>query len=787
MTEVNQRPLDPKLGSLLSDLRQRIRRYITIDSLLAVVAVLTVTFWLGLLLDWGPVRLGGTEMPRSARAVLLGIAGLALGYVAIRIFGSRISAKLPDDSLALLLERQHPELAGRLITAVQLNRPRQTGDVYSSHLLQRVYAEALVASEKVDVRKVFRWQPITSKLWVVCPLVLALILLAIASPETVKQAAERLFLISDAPWPRKADLRMVGIEVPRVSALEQSSGETVRMLEFDNRVVQVAKGGAATLRIEAVAEGAIVPEVCTVYYRTSGGLRGQVNMRRVGRVREGIQAFALDGPPLAGITEDIELDIRGLDDRLDGYRIVAVDPPNITSLEVEAKYPPYLRSEGVGDAPDLVSTYQPGLRLREGTSVRLIGHSINPIVSVESAITEGDQPTEVVQVDVQEDGHTFAISIPDVRQPISVVIVPMDENEITAPSPYRYFLGVISDSPPNVQLRLLGIGNLVTPQVRIPFSGKASDDYGVEELRIQLAPVGESVEPVASMQVTTDRDRVFKGVIDVRDLTDQSKLPVPEPGAVFNIYGEARDGYSLGPPHLTRTDLLRLEVVTAEDLLAALERRELGLRSRLEQTISEMRNLRESLDLLRREGWPTTPTGPAESSSTAITLVRQNANVTAQERPDQWLELKIQQAGLQTTKSAEELRGIATSIDDILMEMVNNRVDSPDRSERIASGVRDPLQMIVEGDLAELRQQIDGLIPLIDKPKAGRISAGGAVQAAERVLLALESVLEKMLDLESYNEVLDLVRGLIDQQGELIEATEEQRKKALQDLFRGFE
>lgn len=786
MTEDTGRPLDPKLGSLISDLRRRIRRYITLDSFLAAVAVVTLAFWIGMLVDWGPVRLGGTEMPRSARAVWLVAVVAALAVVAIRLFLSRITRPLPDDSLALLLERHHPTLAGRLITAVQLNRPKQTGDMYSSHLLQRVYAQAIAASDEVDVRRVFRWRPVANKLTLVVPLVLGMLGLAVASPSTMRQATERLLLLSDAPWPRQAELKMVGIEVPLVSAVERNSGDAVKLLEFENRVVRVAKGGGATLRIEARADDAVVPEVCTVYYRTSSGLRGQVNMRRVGRVRDGYQSFALDGPPLAGISDDIEISVRGLDDRLDEYKILAVDPPNITSLQVEATYPDYLRDRQLGPAADLVSNYQPGLRLREGTNVRLVGQSSTPISNVEAAITEGAEPTRMVTVDVGADGSTFSLVIPDVREPVSVVMVPMDSAEITAPSPYRYFLGVVADAPPNVQLRLLGIGNLVTPQVRLPFSGTVIDDYGVTDLSVQLAPVADSIKPIVSADAVADRDGEFTGAIDLRDLADAGKLAAPEPGTVFNLFGEARDGYDLGAAHVARTDLLRLEVVKPEELLAALERRELGLRTRLEQTITETRGLRDSLGLLQREGWPSTPL--AESTATSVAVLRQDSEGESEvDRSAQLLGLRIQQAGLQATKTSEELKGIAASIDDILLEMVNNRVDSPDRRERIAAGVRDPLQTIVDGSLAKLRAEIDDLIPLVGNAPQGRPAAAATVQTAEEVLLALEAVLEKMLDLESYNEVLDLVRGLIDQQDDLIEATEEQRKRDLQDLFKGFD
>jgi hypothetical protein len=41
-----------------------------------------------------------------------------------------------------------------------------------------------------------------------------------------------------------------------------------------------------------------------------------------------------------------------------------------------------------------------------------------------------------------------------------------------------------------------------------------------------------------------------------------------------------------------------------------------------------------------------------------------------------------------------------------------------------------------------------------------------------------------MLDLESYNEILDLVRGLIEDQNELMEDTKSERKKKVLDLFK---
>jgi hypothetical protein len=61
--------------------------------------------------------------------------------------------------------------------------------------------------------------------------------------------------------------------------------------------------------------------------------------------------------------------------------------------------------------------------------------------------------------------------------------------------------------------------------------------------------------------------------------------------------------------------------------------------------------------------------------------------------------------------------------------------------------------------------------------------AGQAVQTTEQVILQLTAILDKMLDLESYNEILDMVRELIDNQDNLIDETKKEQKRRVLDLF----
>lgn len=769
MTKVQY--LDPRLTSLLQSLRNRIRRYVVWDSLLAVAAVVLIAFWLGLALDYLPVQLGGTEMPRLARQLLLGLVAMIVFGILLRMLVGRLARPLPDDSLALLVERQHPTLGGRLVTAVQLNRPGRSGDSHSSSLLNEVHDQAANAVDQVDPKRVFRPEPLVHKALIAVPLALCTLALLLISPQAFGRAASRLTLLSDEPWPRRADLQMVGVELPIISASEEES-EITELREFRDRVLRLPQGSSGTLRIRARADGAELPVVCTVYYLTESGTRGQSNMRRVGRVSNGFQSFVLDGPPLSGLSESFSLDVRGLDDRLDDYRIEAVQPPALTEMTVSARYPNYLRIAG-GDEIDWSSDYQSGLRVREGSDVTLTARSSTPMGTSDVVIkTDAGQVTGI-PLEYSDDRQSVSFTLQDIRSATTITMVPSDGEGISAQAPYRYFLGVVLDEPPKLDMRLKGIGTAVTPVAKIPIEAMVSDDYGVRELVVVVTPATEDDSEeakTASLSPQLSRDGEAKLEVDLRDMVADRRMTEIAAGGAISLLGEVSDRYDLGTPHLTRSEVFRLRVVQPQELLALLERRELALRARLEQTIVETRNLRERLDRLRRQGFDI----PAEDD---------NIDEQAVIRQQQGIRVRIQESGLQASKTSQELSGIAASLDDILLEMINNRVDSVDRRERIGQGVRDPLRQIVEQPLQLLQNQIREIEDSLDEPPMAGQIAEQAVETSEEVLLQLTAVLEKMLDLESYNEILDMVRELIDDQQKLMEETQEERKKRILDLF----
>ncbi|KLU04654.1 polyketide synthase [Rhodopirellula islandica] len=835
--------LDPELRDLLSRLRDRVRRYIVWDSLLAIAALVLVVFWVALAVDYLPVRIGGSEMPRSARAVVLVVVAALVVLILAKWLWGRLNRDLPDDSLALLIERHHPSLGGRLVTAVQLTQENRSHDSHSPVLLRHVHQEATAAVDQVDFGRVFRWEPIRRKLMLVVPLLLAALVMAIASPQTFARAVGRLSLLSDSPWPRKAALEMIGVESPIITADETEEVGT-ELLAFEDKVLRLARGSSTTLRIRAATEelGHVVPEVCTVSYVDDAGNRGQSNLRRVGRIQDGYQSFVLDGPPLATLSESVTMTIRGLDDRLLDYRIEAVDPPAIADMELAIRYPDYLRifddEEAAAGSADQVLKYQAGFRIREGSSLTLRGTSSKPLGAVDVATSSEDasaaSPKDASEpvVKISEDRLSFEWSVTDLREPTSVRLVPQDETGISAQASYRYFIGVVRDQVPETTMAMKGIGSSITPIALLPIQANAKDDYGIESLSLTMAVRGsDDAEANAATPNNTaegddanslesdwqqhtvapemDRDGNADWTFDLRDLSDDGTVNGLAPGASVQIFTTAKDGFDLGEPHVVRGEVVRLEVVTPETLLATLERRELEFRSRLEQAIDETQRLRQSLVAVQNDAIDVLQSAEPETSSDSEDEAIDSEEGDASDSPSaaedageetdgeenvrarQRVQLRIRQAELQATKSTEELAGIVVGLEDLLLEMVQNRVDSVDRRERLEDGVRNPLSEVVTEPLPRLQRQITSMEQVLmaedasESPAAEMTDAAtAAIATTDEVLLSLNAVLEKMLDLESFNEILDLVRGLISDQEELIEQTEETRNQQVQDLFK---
>ena len=135
-------------------------------------------------------------------------------------------------------------------------------------------------------------------------------------------------------------------------------------------------------------------------------------------------------------------------------------------------------------------------------------------------------------------------------------------------------------------------------------------------------------------------------------------------------------------------------MVTPEELLAQLEVREVGLRRRFEQILDEMVQMRDSLLRVKASLVPGVASG-AEPEDLRGDDDPEAKPLTPEQKAQREAELRllrVQRAIQQSQKSVQEVQGVAAGFLAIREELINNRVDTEDRKNRLKDQIADPLE-----------------------------------------------------------------------------------------------
>jgi hypothetical protein len=793
--------LPSDLQALLAGLRWRIRLYIWTEGLALASICIGLMFWVGFGLDYLPVLIGASEMPVEPRAVLLAATGIALTYILYQWIGRRTFVPISDRSLALLLERRFDEFDDSLVTAVEMADVPDHASAFNRELLARISDEARALIEEVQYLRIFNVGSLIGKCVLAVAALGSLIGFYAINAPAFGRAADRLYLLSDTPWPRSAKIEVVGVEVMRHASPGDEGPRSVT-LPFEDNVVKVARGANVSLKVRAAQppQAQVVPNQCTVYYRTlknGAGVRGDRGSVMMSVFRDttgrdaltgeerGWRNFSFDGKPFKGVLSTIEFDVFGYDTRAGGYRLEVVESPAVVETLMDLVYPSYMVDESTAShLPAADQPYLPaGTFIPVGTQVTLKFKANKPLKQVEIVPTGGGERTTIDISPTASDPQSFGYRIDQLAGSLSLELSLLDSDNVAAERPYRVFLTAVEDQPPQIDVALKGIGSEVTPDVLLPIRGKISDDYGIQKtwLAVQVNESGdEGQRPFA-----LGKGGAVEHQIDFRkERADKTGLDI-KPNDKLIIATKASDKFDLaGEPHVATGDRYTLDVVTPEDLLARLEVREIGLRRRFEQIIDEMTQMRDSLLRVKANLSPSSDNADGEETRAGDDL--DSKPLTPEQKAQRAAELsqlRVQRAIQQSQKSVGEVLGVAAGFLGIREELINNRVDTEDRKNRLKEQIADPLNKTCAEQFPRLDERLAALDKLLaalgakPAPAEATSAADGAIDQSNQVLAELEAVLSKMQDLETYNELLDLVRDLLKDQGKLIERTQQERKR----------
>ena len=499
----------------------------------------------------------------------------------------------------------------------------------------------------------------------------------------------------------------------------------------------VARGSDVDVIVKAATDR-VVPEVVDLRSRGAGSWRSD-RMGTRGGVVDGAQAF---GHVLKNVTDDLTLEVRGGDARLRNLRLVAVDAPALARLEITYTLPEYL---GGGRRQAAASRI---VQVPAGSVVEIACTATKPL-SAASMTSIADGSEEVVgSLAGANAGRTITASVGPVAGDRTLVVRFTDSDGLENREPVSFVLSAVNDAPPQVAVRMPGISTAVTPRAVLPLVGTITDDHGLASAAVllQVADAAEVDRPI---------DRVPAGAAVVEFAPDAPERVALEPlglaaGRRLTVSIVATDGCRLATgPNVAASDAWGLDVVTPEALLAMLEAREIILRRRFESTLADLVQSRDRL---------ATPA----------------ANVASAADPDRDAGEGDDVARLleASTRAAGETGELAAAFRLIRDELANNALLSPELENRLVSQIADPLARIAAVDL-----------PGVAAACRRRAPRDEIVRATDAVLARMRAVLDRMMELESFNEVVDLLRGLIRTQEEIrAETLRRQKQRAREAL-----
>lgn len=720
--------LDAVVRSRLHTLGFRLRALLVLEGVTVTAGVLVGSAVVQFCLDYGTRGLRW-----SMRASLLALVAACAAWIVWRRILSPLRIAIGPSEVAHLVERRHPQLSSMLISAVRFS----TGEVGAAE----TNSPALMASTIERAGRVFPMMasvPVLNAargrafLLTLLGVFIACVGVAWAAPEMTSLWFERNVLLRDVEWPRQTTL-----------VLDARDGEIIGARGDD-------------LVIEAHAEG-VQPREVEFHFETAGGATGREMMATIGSLGSYRYRYTFKNAQ-----EDFDFYLEGGDDRTRAFRARLLDRPRVERMESRIVPPAYARLP-----TSVLSDDDRSASLLPGSSVTIHVWTNKPVrratlmagaESVKEALPVPRSAAVAGSADPRENGGGEGTAAPATAGELAVTFVPretqtysfalVDEVGLESRLPARFTLRLLKDEPPRVRVRLEGVGTIVTPEAVLPIETEYADTYGLATVELLYQ---------------TSRDGAPSGAIEVPGFSPYSTTFTTSlnwavaqagvsPGDRLALLGRALDFDNVSGPNSAQSAEIAVRVVSREELLAELARREQEARGDLERLIDVQEQIRGKL--LSELGALRTGQDDTELAS----------RVTAHERRQRTV--------------AGSVNVLRQQFEQILAELRVNQLSTNAAEQRIGGAIIEPLGRLAKRDLVSAADEIRhwGREPTTE--------FGHRLDTRQAALIAdMREILSNMLQWEGYQEAVNMLRDILRIQAELEAETRRTLEQQGSDIF----
>lgn len=690
----------------LRALGRRLRTYALLDGLAilfpAVIACILITLLIdrAFRLDW------------DMRLVQLSSLLAALTFIVWRWVWSPLRVPMTDTDLALLVERKHPQLRSRLISAVEFTSSGVAAVNRSPALIDAVVREAEGDVRGLRFHDTLAHARARKQAAVTFGSVALVALITLGARPTMAIWFERNVLLRNVEWPQRNRLSVERLQ---------------------NGKLLVARGDDVTLSA-VVDAGYETPRQVFMEYRGESGLAGREQMPAVmGQAgRPGRRAANSFTYTFERIEETLRCRISGGDARTDWFTVEVVDRPRIDQVLLAVTPPAYTKAERYE-----LRAGQTVAEALKGSRIHVQIRTNKPVVEARLLRQTGGASQELGDARSLSDLDFTAEDTPTGTASYEFFLRDALDFTNLGPhtAPLRISVRLIPDKPPGVKMRVRGVGEMITTEAVLPVEVDFTDAYGLasagvvyELARKEAAPV---VEPIDGFEPGTKTfARSFDWQVARRKLVEGDRL---------TLRAEARDFDDVSGPNIGQSNAVTLRVVSRDELLAELNRREQEYRQDYERLLRQQEELYgEFLSLSR----PAADRNADRTKSFGLLARRQRDH-------------------------AGRLNAIRLQFEQVLSELQVNQLSNPTVEARLGGGIVEPMSVVSR---TRMPAAADGLDALARDGSAAALESAKSAQAA--ILAEMNRILANMQKWEGYQEAISLLREVLKMQGDLNQETE---------------
>ena len=676
------------------------------------------------------------DMERSQRAVILAAALAGVGYVLWRFLLRPLGVPMDPEELALVFEHHYPQLDDRLISTLQFSFADVERLGSSEGLVREVAKQANAMAGGLDSTAPLEGRETWKRLGIAAAAVAILVTFSILRAEDMGPWFQRNILFRDIDYPRETYLEV-----------EVEPG------------LEVVRGGSITVTVTADLRYVVPDEV--IFHKKFPGLGTEREAVRAGQAQPNVFVKKFEN-----ITERFEFRVTGNDHTTEWYEVNVVDPPELVSLRFTISYPGYM------DRPKAAVSAQHGvLSIPPGSRLTMAGRANKDLAASVLLLDSQPVPPELGRLEVEDitdaDGKVkrrgvkgFLQLADRVKAPSLTLQIKLEDTRgIINPRGAMYVVRIEPDGAPSVHVDRKGIRGDISTRAMLPLVIQVRDDHAVSGIEVMVettpppaepaepseaGPAGAEPRPTSRPATTRPVKRTFV-VPDVP--TGQRHVSVPhtvdlEPlklvvGQFVRVQAAATDSLpkSFGGPNRATSALHTFKVVSDEELLRELLRRQKEIRDAFRRAVDMQAAVR---DRVRAVSDQLVGGGGIDPE------VRRRLNLAAKDQ---------RSIAMQCSVTAQQMQ-------EVLDEIVANRIGTPTQERNLAGKIIRPLEDISKKPMSDVAASLVRASKQTDVGALGEFSARRA-EILDGFHSRLVSIYKQMEKERSRQELVNWLKRIL--------------------------